>query len=125
MFEWNKFLELAHWLESSTEEEKKRTAISRAYYSVYNLSKEYCICYSLRFVPMGKREDHWDLIKFLEGHPDILLRKASQGLKTLFKYRKHADYDKNFPGDIGKATSLSIKTADKINSILIGHIPSA
>jgi len=37
-FDWNKFLSLAQQLATSSDEACKRTAISRAYYCVFNLA---------------------------------------------------------------------------------------
>lgn len=70
-----------------------RSVCSRAYYSAYGHSSEYAIVHlgferSLDIEDQGK--DHWRLREHYRqrGHPEI-----KRKLETLWKLRKHSDYD--------------------------------
>lgn len=127
-FDWNEYLVIAKKLKTEAEsdtsnpslaEAKQRTAISRAYYSVFHIAREFAK-ENLGYTPKeyGPNQDHSDVrgaYKRCMNNPDY--QEIGQMLFALHKARKNCDYD----DDLGNPKSLlasSIIQADKIQNIL-------
>lgn len=113
-FDWEKYVELAEeiYQKKDTDESecRFRTGISRAYYGVYNMCKNFAIENNL--INEKKLKDsyssHADLIdKFIHSHRfDIeynaelneIKKDIGEILKELRDYRNDADYQNTYPG---------------------------
>lgn len=127
-FDWNDYLTIAKELKTDTDgqpnsnsvEAKRRTAISRAYYSVYHLAIDYAKT-NLGYTPTqyGPNQAHSDIRSVYQSqlaNPDH--QEVCKMLFKLHKARKNCDYDE---GDLGNVQSLLTSTildADKIKDIL-------
>ena len=90
-FDWEKFIELAEKLNQQESEEAFRTAVSRAYYSVF------CTLRNLKgFKDYTKGSIHYKVIDSLKQSQDKTDQLIGQMLDSLRKKRNNADYN----GDI-------------------------
>jgi uncharacterized protein (UPF0332 family) len=113
-FDWFEYLTLAERLASEAEEAPSseacyRTAVSRAYYSVYCLTRNY-----VRDTEGVDFYDHSALHKHLIDKPHKLKSRLGKQLKNLLEHRIKADYY----DDLGEAAvnkaSRALKQAKKI-----------
>jgi uncharacterized protein (UPF0332 family) len=111
MFDWSGYCDLAHQLlgrqANPTDEAKLRSAISRAYYSLYRTAGNFAVSkwgYDENVV-MDK-SSHDKLIFHLLRRPENLARTVGKVLKTLKEARRAADYD-NDVEDLA-ATAVSV-----------------
>jgi uncharacterized protein (UPF0332 family) len=123
-FNWEDFLGVANILYGSEKfrEACLRSAISRAYYSVFGITKEHAI--KMGFSPKKTGVDHKELREFLIKKAEALrssdktisdkLVRIANNIKTLHNLRKNADYDILFPNDIVIKTKNAIKEAEII-----------
>src|SRR6266571_1151632 len=89
-FDWKAFLSLAQKLASSTDEASKRTAISRAYYCVFNLAFARAESAGCRYP--GKEGYHqWCWRKYSETR-DFSCQKLGAEGRRMLKLRVRADY---------------------------------
>ncbi|WP_372589300.1 hypothetical protein QQE94_00610 [Fervidobacterium pennivorans subsp. shakshaketiis] len=107
-FDWRDFLKLAEELiddcdKSRLDEAIKRTAISRAYYGVFNLTKQLAINY-LYFHAEKSAEDHKRLRDFFYNYANAIKENISDSdykqlvvflnyLEDLRRWRNECDYD--------------------------------
>lgn len=89
-FEWNDFLSLAQQLARSAEEASKRTAISRAYYCVFNLAFARAESVGCRYLP-GEGYHRWCWRKYSDT-PDSSCRKLGLDGNRMLARRVRADY---------------------------------
>jgi|SRR5207302_1167017 len=89
-FDWNDFLSLAEQLARGTDEASKRTAISRAYYCVFNLAFARAESIGCRY-PRGEGYHQWCWRKYSET-PDSTCRKLGVDGKRMLALRVRADY---------------------------------
>ena len=95
-FSWDDFLALAEKLAIEARQErnegKRRTAIGRAYYAAFNQARTYAI--SQRIVSSADEGSvHATLSRRLSEQSNREVANVGNILRTLFKARKHADYD--------------------------------
>jgi hypothetical protein len=90
-FNWNDFLPLAQQLATSTDDASKRTAISRAYYCVFNLAFARAESTGCRYA-RGEGYHQWCWRKYSET-PDSSCRKLGVDGKRMLARRVRADYD--------------------------------
>ncbi len=98
-FDWEKYFELGQQLgNAGLTEEFHRAAISRLYYSAFNLTFRYLDSRG-KFIDSGLNKKHADTIYSMRiaGHP-----AKSQILKDLRGYRNECDYDDDVPDLSGK-----------------------
>ncbi|MGB8657980.1 MAG: HEPN domain-containing protein [Candidatus Zixiibacteriota bacterium] len=114
-FNWSDYLILTQNLAGKTslpcQEAKLRTAISRAYYGAYCSTKNYLLAKG------------WDIPKSGEAHKLVreTLTKLGQpfnqigsDLARLWKDRKYADYEDQFPVALDKTAALDVILAQRI-----------
>jgi hypothetical protein len=94
-FDWNGYLTLAEELSTRSDEASKRSAISRAYYFVYNLALERAK--QNRFETKRDEATHVQLWKLYGASPDPLCQSLSELARRLKSRREQADYEKFFP----------------------------
>lgn len=123
MFDWDKFHTLAVNLLTSSGEEYKRSAISRAYYGVYGKARrnleEYCKAKGIP-VPTAKDSVHaatWNGYSSLYGKNNTTAIAISIKSDRLREARVKADYGKPI-NNIESAASKAIKDADEIRALI-------
>ena len=89
-FDWNEYLLFARELEARTDEAAKRSAISRAYYCVFHLAKDYAI-ENLGYQFRPDQPTHKQLWDLFDGKGATSKAVYSKGM-TLKRFRQDADY---------------------------------
>ncbi len=114
-FAWRDYYDLAVDLGKRSDEASKRTAISRAYYSVYGLAGSWVekvfdksVRRLARDADIGTHDFVWNAIEGMNGGKHAAL---SQSGKRMKKARVHADYYPNY-GKIDQELDLIILQAD-------------
>lgn len=91
-FDWNEFLSLAQQLARSTDEASKRTAISRAYYCVFNVANARAEL-TVGPRPWGEQSSHqWCWHQYRETPNRACARLGNTG-ERLKRMRVEADYN--------------------------------
>jgi uncharacterized protein (UPF0332 family) len=134
MFEWENYLVLSEHLfitneeNTSLSEAKLRTSISRAYYYVFNLSKDFCEINCIptppiKFVGGGiNNSKHariiFGLCKYGEKQNTLKkeFRDASSLMNSLRIKRVHADYNKTPIENITEETNTAISLAKELST---------
>ena len=114
------FLNVANRLKNSSEEEDRRTSVSRSYYAVFNHLRPKID----QFKPLpGWDQDHRALVEYLTRVNLPELQSVGQALKDLRDSRNDADYEMGQTCDASKA-SLACRKAEnaiakfsKINAV--------
>ncbi len=118
-FNWIDYLELAKALSLNsnigTPEARCRCIVSRAYYAVYNLSREYCE-YKLKMTLRKDAGDHRELCKRLKENGIGDCKKLGQLLFALYQERVWADYQSDFNNEMSDNESLNLKSRLAINN---------
>lgn len=119
-FDWLQFLNLARELENqhtplASEEAKHRTSASRAYYSVRTLAYDYAISHGGR--DKIDRHDHGAIWRWFKQQDDSHCKKIGEELKTLYGYRRKADYDDSV-SSADKKAYFTITLAEEIKTNL-------
>ena len=104
-FDWYDFLSLAQQLARSTDEASKRTAISRAYYCVFNLAFARAESAGCGY-PRGEGYHQWCWRKYSET-PDSSCRKLGVDGKRMLARRVRADYN---AGEIRRLDDTVLRT---------------
>lgn len=120
-FDWNEYLVLARELADTdgavaSEESKRRSAISRAYYSSYCSARNFLENMYGEVAPEHSSV-HAFVVKALISKSEIELVQAGTKLDTLRQYRAKADYDNEVTG-LKKHTELSIMYAEEIHDTI-------
>ena len=103
-FDWNDFLSLAQELARSKDEAAKRTAISRAYYCVFNLAFARAESTGCRY-PRGEGYHQWCWRKYSDT-PDSSCRKLGLEGNRMLALRVRADYN---AGDIRRLDDTVVR----------------
>ena len=117
-FDWGEYLRLAKELVNKTGEAELRSAISRAYYSIFRRACKFLKSKNIPITESGK--DHQLVPILLKNRPD-LPREAHQlgiHLERLRDDRRRADYDDVFP-NLEKQARLDMLIAEDCHKILI------
>ena len=89
-FDWNNYLTLAEQLAAQADEGSKRSAISRAYYYVFNLAFARAESTSGRY-PGGQGFHAWCWSRF-QNSPHIACKRLASNGERLKRRRVQADY---------------------------------
>lgn len=84
------FLKVADNLKDSPDEAERRTAISRAYYSVFNCIKSYLV---QNRIPFSSSGEHGQLIRYLFNSGIKEVEQLSRMIDDLRMDRNEADYN--------------------------------
>ena len=114
IFNWNSYLILAKRLAKNITESNKRSSVSRAYYSVYCLSRNYAISQGLQNIQSPKM--HGKVVGFYKKKKKMHAIVGNLG--RLRDLRNQCDYDDSVSGLDGKVL-LSLDLADDI----LTHLP--
>ena len=90
-FDWNNFLTLAEELAPRIDEASQRTAISRAYYCVFNLASARAKSKG-RFPPQNTPSHQWCWNQYI-GTPDPACQQLGIDGQRMKQRRTRADYD--------------------------------
>jgi hypothetical protein len=91
-FDWINYLTLAEDLAQKPDEASKHTAISRAYYFVYNIASDRVLANSGRF-PGGESSHNWCWNKYQKGPDPACMQLGINGQRMKAR-REWADYKK-------------------------------
>lgn len=127
-FDWDGYLAVAKELQSDTDgqahsnaiEAKQRTAISRAYYSMYHLAVSYARV-NLGYNPTrnGPNQAHSDIQTVYRTQlGSVELQEIKQILNRLHKARINCDYKDKDLGNLQSLVSSLILDADKMKRTL-------
>lgn len=127
-FDWDGYLSFAKDLKSKTDgqtatnknEAMQRTAISRAYYSMFHLAVDYAMA-KLGYTPKknGPNQSHTDIQGVYRrqfGNPDH--QEVKKILYRMYKARLDSDYNSNILGNAQELLDSILLEADKIKTIL-------
>ena len=113
-FDWSEYLNLARLLTFDPDfiahrEAKLRSAVSRAYYAAFCLTRNYALA-SSDFVPTGTSADHSLLREHVSAQGDLEL---SRSLDQLRRWRNCCDYDDDVP-DLEDVVQGAIEQAEYV-----------
>lgn len=127
-FDWNEYLSIAKSLKAKTDgqahsasnEAMQRTAISRAYYSMFHLAVDYAKA-NLGYTPQqgGPNQSHTDIRTVYQrqlANPDH--QEVKKMLARLHKARLNSDYKSESLGNTEKLLESVILDADRMKVIL-------
>lgn len=106
-FDWNQYLKHAGELRNSHEEAHQRTAISRSYYSAFNIARLFLEA-KQRPANTDNHERFWSQVREVTG--DIELQTMGQRTRRL---RHKADYKCDFP-KIGEELRVAMQNCTLI-----------
>lgn len=113
MFDWWEYLALAQRLEAAGDEASRRSAISRAYYSVLCAARNSLVNSQSGFVVNPGRSLHAQVWDAYERRGDLAGRQIAQWGRRLKHHRARADYHDNMPGLL-KTVQDSMHTARRL-----------
>jgi len=100
-FNWQEYVELAFVLAGrkgrATQEARLRTAVSRAYYGVFCMAREFAEMAGF-FRPSRSGKDHSELRNAYAARPELASRRIAAGLERLHNRRKRCDYEPKVHG---------------------------
>ncbi|MGK7926998.1 MAG: HEPN domain-containing protein [Spirulina sp.] len=122
-FNWLEYLQLAQQLSgnakiSASRESRLRSAISRAYYSVFIQARNYLRDREGLAIPL--KNSHRYIIQTFKTHANIDYREIGNNLERLRIRRNQADYDdifKNLPKITTRSLKLAMKTIAKLQTL--------
>lgn len=119
-FDWGEYLRLAKDLAKKTGEAELRSAISRAYYSVFITARNLLIARNIPLTYSGK--DHKLVPETLKARGEmsrnIKATEVGTNLERLLSDRNIADYENNFP-NLNEQAILDIKIAERTYKLLL------
>jgi hypothetical protein len=111
-FDWEEYLTLANSLKGNADEASKRSAISRAYYCVFNRARIFAI-QRLGYIYREGEPSHQAMWSFFKGG----LSGVGLNGKKIKDIRRKADYDDDFP-DIDNDLISAFRYAGNVLSYL-------
>ena len=126
-FDWNEYLGVATILKTETDgqpnsavvEAKRRTAISRAYYSVYHSALVYATTVLGYNPPLHNVSLHRALqTKYKQQSGNTDHREVGKILARLHQYRVNCDYESRDQGNLQSLLSSVVLAVDRVNTIL-------
>ena len=124
MFDWQQFLNLARELvgqptPTASGEARKRTAISRAYYSAHHSARQFVEQHPPTAIGPGGMA-HGDVWRWFKDQDVQALKEVGLDLDRLYKMRGKADYKAVVPR-LDHLVSTSILMAEEVHRSLKGH----
>ena len=114
-FDWSDYLRLAKDLAKNSGEAELRSAISRAYYSIFQQARK---ALESAGIPIKRSsKDHSFVPRTLKRQKDVKARQLGEHLKRLRVDRNKADYDDDFP-DLEKQVELDLLIAEDCQKII-------
>lgn len=114
MFQWDTYLSLAKEMSDKEEEQFKRSAISRAYYSAFHQGRAYLKERGLSYTSRENVHSFvWDSFSKFPREARLISAKGDR----LKLKRQKADYD-NVINNVNNLTKAAIKEAEDINEAI-------
>lgn len=121
-FPWRSFVDLAYELlktpsNSTLEEASFRSAVSRSYYGVFGIAKNYLAANKVK-IPIV--DTHKFVSSQYQKSPNKNRREIGEKMKRLWRERKAADYDESAKIDLKRAEishQLAILILEKFKSL--------
>jgi uncharacterized protein (UPF0332 family) len=114
MFDWTSYLVLARELAKQPDEASRRTAVSRAYYAIFNKARVLLEGEGAVISATGRAHD--DIWRTLEGAGRGRRRLGAEG-KRLREMRRKADYA-GMVISLEKVTADVLATAESLNRLV-------
>jgi uncharacterized protein (UPF0332 family) len=114
MFDWTLYLLLAQSLAQASDEASQRSAVSRAYYAIFNKARLMLEYEGIPISDTGKA--HADVWRTLEAAGKGRRRLGQEG-KRLRDMRRKADYETKV-ASLDKVTEDAMKTAGDLNRLV-------
>lgn len=117
-FDWEGFLKIAETLKDNPGEYKEaafRTAISRAYYSIYHNALDYAMNQGF---PKPKSDSHAKLIEHFKLEDIENNKRIAVKIDELYQWRIRSDYRADFKNLSQSVVSSAINRAKNIKSLL-------
>ncbi len=114
MFDWASYLLLARALATQPDEASRRSAVSRAYYAIFNKARLLLEREGTPISDSGKSHD--DVWRTLETAGRARRRLGADG-KRLREMRRKADYVHEVPA-LAKVTEDALATAESLNRLI-------
>jgi uncharacterized protein (UPF0332 family) len=114
MFDWTSYLVLARELAKQPDEASRRTAVSRAYYAIFNKARVLLEGEGAVISATGRAHD--DIWRTLEGAGRGRRRLGAEG-KRLREMRRKADYA-GMVISLEKVTADALATAESLNRLV-------
>jgi uncharacterized protein (UPF0332 family) len=114
MFDWTSYLVLARELAKRPDEASRRTAVSRAYYAIFNKAR--LLLEGEGTVVSSTGRAHDDIWRTLESAGRGRRRLGAEG-KRLREMRRKADYDGGVTS-LEKVTADALATAESLNRLV-------
>ena len=118
MFDWTSYLVLARELAKQPDEASRRTAVSRAYYAIFNKARLVLAGEGTVISSTGRAHD--DVWRALEAAGRGRRRLGAEG-KRLREMRRKADYDGAVPA-LEKVTADALATAESLNRLVDAEV---
>lgn len=112
---WQKYLELCVDLVSRSDEAYQRTTISRAYYCAFHEATGYV---ERQYQTPISTADHTRIINALEQKRSPNDQPAAEGLKTLKRLRRKADYEADWRVNLAKTAEQAVSEAIRVLRLL-------
>ncbi|RLI75447.1 hypothetical protein DRP05_14825 [Archaeoglobales archaeon] len=113
-FDWGDYLALAKELAGESNEAKLRSAISRAYYSIFCKARNYLH----GKIPLtGKSIDHKLVSEAFKAKDDDKLKRVGVNLERLRIDRNKADYEDDFPNIVAQ-TEMDLLIAQESYEVI-------
>jgi uncharacterized protein (UPF0332 family) len=112
---WRDFLVLGNRLALGTSEAEWRTAVSRAYYAVFHVTRN--LFADLQFVVPRADRAHQYLVYRLSNCGEAVVEQAGRDLETLRRLRNRADYDEA-PAFSKSQAIAAVQLAERIAKVL-------
>jgi uncharacterized protein (UPF0332 family) len=114
MFDWSSYLVLAQELAKRPDEASRRTAVSRAYYAIFNKARALLEAEGTVISNTGRAHD--DIWRTLEGAGRGRRRLGAEG-KRLREMRRKVDYD-GAVAAIERVTADALATAESLSRLV-------
>lgn len=126
MFDWGNYLKVAQELSTKNEEEYKRSAVSRAYYSAFCNARNFVIEYlNKKGYPFDSKENvhlaTWNAYQWTLGKQKGELGKMATEIYALGDRLKKSRHEVDYKDKLNNVSSLTIKAlkdAERINSLI-------
>jgi uncharacterized protein (UPF0332 family) len=113
MFDWPNYLNLSRTLNESTDEASLRASVSKAYYAVFNMSRNKLIELDTSYVENKYGDSHRDIINKFKNNDKQVAKSLAVHLNKLKQKRVNSDYKESFNVD-QRYSADAIKTAELI-----------
>ena len=124
-FRWSDYHELAKKLAADADadgetisESMHRAAVSRSYYAMYHIAKEYAVSIGYLYPYKPDKGSHEDLHLFLGDQDDDVSKGISLRLETCRNFRTVADYKSDIPDDFPEVKRMREGVMERTEDVI-------